>query len=148
MHQDLKAIGLVLLASFLSALVGLEREKEEKPAGFRTHMIIGGAATLLILLGESVVAGFSKGAGATLQTDPLRLIEAIIVGVSFIGAGTILKRSGEPEVRNLTTAATLLFSAGIGICVAVERILLAVGVVISALIINVVMKRLERRWFD
>lgn len=151
MYEDLKAIGMVLLAAALAALVGLEREKKNKPAGMRTHMFIGGGAALLIIAGTALADSFPNPSGKfELQVDPLRLVEAIIVGVSFIGAGTILKKDstgGESRVSNLTTAATLLFSAGIGVCVAVGRPILAAGVVLAALFINIVMRRVEERWF-
>ncbi|MCF8303123.1 MAG: MgtC/SapB family protein [Bacteroidales bacterium] len=129
----------VVIASVLAGLVGLERETSHKPAGFRTHMIIGGASALLILLGKILVMNFDAelGVGDALRTDPIRIIEAIIVGISFIGAGTILKSESESRVQYLTTAAAILFSAGIGISVALKQYILAVGVTILILLINV-----------
>ena len=79
---------------------------------------------------------------AALGVDPTRIVHAIIVGVSFIGAGTILKGGEKFEVRYLTTAASLLFSAGAGISMALELYWIAGGVTILGLLINTVIKLL------
>lgn len=146
---ELKDIGLIALASLLAGVVGLERESTGKPAGLRTHMIIGGAAALLVICGKWLVANPSLfGEADALRFDPLRIIEAVIVGVSFIGAGTILKlRENEKgsQVKYLTTAASLLFSAGIGLTVAVERYVTAVGVTLLILLINGIFGRIESK---
>ena len=128
----------VFIAAILSGVVGFEREREDKPAGLRTHMIIGSAATLLISVGDLLIYSYASEEYIveSLRTDPLRIIEAIIVGVSFIGAGTILKSADELKIKYLTTSAALLFSAGIGIAVGLELYYLAVGVSLLALIIN------------
>ena len=118
------------IALGLGSLIGLEREFAEKPAGLRTHMLVTGTSTLFISLGE-VLATHFQGAfpAGILQTDPFRLIGAIVLGISFLGAGTIIRRHSEEPVKveGLTTAATILFAASIGIAVAVSQYLLAVG---------------------
>ncbi|MFW6224658.1 MAG: MgtC/SapB family protein [Bacteroidota bacterium] len=128
----------VIIAAVLSGIVGFEREKSHKPAGIKTNMMVGGAVALLVLLGEIIVFKYSN-AGLTnfIQTDPTRIIQAIIVGVSFIGAGTVLQNKREQEIRYLTTAATFLFSTGIGIAVALQQYILAGGVTIFTVIINI-----------
>eukprot|EP00903_Cladosiphon_okamuranus_P003481 g3479.t1 len=89
---ELTDLGLITLAALLAGLVGLEREDDGKPAGFRTHMIIGGAAALLVVCGKWLVnSGIFERSGTAMNYDPIRIMEAVIVGVSFIGAGTILK---------------------------------------------------------
>ena len=102
-------------------------------------MIVGGAAALIISLGRVLVldfAGESELAGM-IRTDPLRMIEAVVVGVSFIGAGTILKVEDKKKVQYLTTAAVILFSAGVGISVAIGQYIVALGVTVFILLINV-----------
>ncbi len=129
----------VVVASILAGTVGLEREISAKPAGFRTHMLVGGATALLVLLGPALVDSFEASTGASfLRADPIRIIEAIIVGISFIGAGTILKVPSEERVRYLTTAASIFFSAGIGIAVALQLYFLAVGVALVIVVINLI----------
>jgi putative Mg2+ transporter-C (MgtC) family protein len=117
------------------AVIGLEREAKDKPAGLRTHMLMAGAATLLVSLGSVIVKDFNAALGTQLvETEPLRIIGAVVTGVSFLGAGTILRRGDEHQVEGLTTAASLLVSATVGMCAALSKWVLAVGVTILALI--------------
>lgn len=136
---ELRVILDVIIASVLTGFVGLEREVSGKPAGFRTQMIIGAAAALLISTARILIRDFASESelAAVMQADPVRVIEAVIVGISFIGAGTILKMKDQRKVQYLTTAASILLSAGIGMSVALHHYIIAVGVTIFILIINV-----------
>lgn len=136
----------VVIASVLAGVVGFEREYAQKPAGFRTNMIVAGAACLLVSLCHPLI-NFIEGEVATdlIRTDPIRVMQAIVIGVSFIGAGTVLKSSKDQNVRFLTTAATLLYSTGIGISVAVGQYVLAVGLTLIILSINYLANKLSER---
>ncbi len=134
----------IFIAMVLGGIIGYEREARKKPAGFRTNMLIAGASALFLFLGRSLALSMQSEMGSeALGVDPTRLIHAIIVGISFIGAGTVLKSPKEQEIKYLTTAATILLSAGVGICVAMHYYLLAVGVTILGLIVNSVLKLIE-----
>jgi putative Mg2+ transporter-C (MgtC) family protein len=142
-------LGLVTLAMLLGALVGIERELADKPAGLRTHMLVAGAAALLVSLGDIIIAFFTVSSSDVVRSDPIRIVEAVITGVSFLGAGTILRRRKAGEVEGLTTAASLLFVAVIGICVALSELVLAFGSTALALVTLSGVKHLERwlnRW--
>jgi len=132
---ELKILGNVALAMLLGAFIGLEREFKDKTAGLRTHILVAGASALLVALGDVISTHFQIELGKQIiQADPIRIMEAVITGVSFLGAGTIIRsRSGE-RVEGLTTAASLLIAAGVGICVVVSQIVLAVGVTILVLV--------------
>ncbi|MBK6264972.1 MgtC/SapB family protein [Marivirga sp. S37H4] len=131
----------VAIAAVLTGLIGIERESKNKPAGFRTNMIVGSSAALLLSLSKVIVSSYAySDLSEVVQADPTRIIEAIIVGISFIGAGTILKGRDEDKVYYLTTAATVLFSAAIGIAVALEQYLLASSATVLLLIINRLVK--------
>jgi len=144
MDPQLNILLNVVVASILSGIVGFEREKAQKSAGFRTNIIVGGTSCLLVKLMVVISVSFSDSVPAELiQIDPIRMIEAIIVGVSFIGGGTILKSPKEEKIKNLTTAATLLYSSGIGISVALDQFVLAAGLAVLAVIINLVLGWLE-----
>jgi putative Mg2+ transporter-C (MgtC) family protein len=132
--NDLLVLAKLALSVFLASLIGLERELAGKPAGMRTHMLMAAAATLLVALGNVIVLHFSRPEDLT--TDPIRMIEAIIVGVSFLGAGTIFRREGEQVVEGLTTGASLLVVAAIGIGVALEQYVLSAGATALILVIN------------
>lgn len=129
---ELKILSYVVISMLLGAIVGLDRELADKPAGLRTHMLVAGSSALLVSLGKIMVPDFGLN-DVALGSDPLRIIGAIITGVSFLGAGTIIRRGGEDRVKGLTTAAALLFVASVGICVALSKPLLAIGVTVIAL---------------
>jgi putative Mg2+ transporter-C (MgtC) family protein len=107
----------VLAAALLGALVGFQRERSGKAAGLRTHMLVClGTATI-------VLAGVQAG----MAMDALsRVIQGVVTGIGFIGAGTILKRSDEAHIEGLTTAASVWLTAAIGVSVGLGS--LAVGV--------------------
>jgi putative Mg2+ transporter-C (MgtC) family protein len=129
MDDDIQILLRVAVAMALGAVVGLEREISDKPAGLRTHMLVSGAAALFVALADALVQDFQASA-SEIRADPIRVIEAVVAGVSFLGAGTIIRRTSEgSHVEGLTTAASLLAVSGVGVCVAVQRIWLAIGVV-------------------
>lgn len=130
----------ILLAMFLGGLIGLERELAKKPAGLRTHMLVAGAATLLVGLGDPIIQQMDVS-NEMLRSDPIRIVEAVVTGISFLGAGTIIR--GREEVEGLTTAASLLFVASIGIATALSQFILAVSLTLLLLLILRVVKWLE-----
>jgi putative Mg2+ transporter-C (MgtC) family protein len=130
---QLVLVAEVAFAMVLGGIVGFERELADKPAGFRTHMLVCGAAALLVGMGDELVARFGEGAGAELiQADPFRIIGAVVAGVSFLGAGTIF-RGGGRQVEGLTTAASLLMVASIGVAAGSRQWVTAVGVTLLTL---------------
>lgn len=136
----------VLFAMFLGGLLGLERELAQKPAGLRTHMLVAGASSLLVVLGNVMITNYSTvdAFEGSIQADPIRIMEAIITGISFLGAGTIIFRNKDETVEGLTTAASILFVAAIGIAVALERYLLAAILTVLAIVILYGLGYIER----
>ena len=133
LYQQLHILGYVALAMLLGGVIGVEREIAHKPAGLRTHMMVAGAAALLVALAEIIIRHFDVAlAHAAIRPDPLRIIGAVITGVSFLGAGTIIRHRSAEQVEGLTTAASLLFVAGVGVTVALSQLVLAVGVTVLA----------------
>lgn len=137
----------VLAAMGIGMLLGLERELARKPAGLRTHMLVCGSACLLILLGDMIVSKFYESeATGVIRADPIRIFQAIVVGVSFLGTGTIWQSEREHRVEGLTTAASLLFSATLGITVALERFVLALALAVVAIVVGRSFKLFEQRF--
>lgn len=97
----------IILIVFLSGVIGMERDSLNKPAGFRTHTLLGISAVLVVICGESLAQKYS--------IDPFRIAAQFLSGIGFIGAGTIL-RDGF-NVKGLTTASGLLAVSCIGLCV-------------------------------
>ncbi len=84
-------------------------------------MLIAGASALFIALGRIIMKDYSSLVNIeSLGIDPIRILHAVIVGVGFIGAGTILKSEDNTRIRYLTTAATIWMSAAIGLCVGLK----------------------------
>lgn len=138
-------IAEVVYAMFLGGLMGLERELAQKPAGLRTHMLVAGAASLLVVLGDFMIQNYSGSSFVkTIQADPIRIMEAIITGISFLGAGTIIFRNQDETVEGLTTAASILFAAAIGIAVALQQYMLGTILTIIAIVILFVLGYVER----
>ena len=136
----------IAIAILLGGLIGLEREIANRPAGFRTHMLVAGAAALLVGLADVLAHRFTvEDYAEVLRIDPIRIVEAIITGVSFLGAGTIFRRSQDEVIVGLTTAASILLASAIGIAVALEQYILAIGVTILCLIVLKMMSYIEHR---
>ncbi|NNE01043.1 MAG: MgtC/SapB family protein [Pirellulaceae bacterium] len=144
MYDQLYQVGLVAIAGALGAIVGVEREFADKPAGLRTHMFVCAASALLMLLGDGVVDQFQQEDRNSISADPIRIIQAIVVGISFLGAGTIIHHH-DNRVEGLTTAASILLTAGIGISVAVDKYVLATGIALMALTILLLVGVIERQ---
>jgi putative Mg2+ transporter-C (MgtC) family protein len=135
---QLEVAVIVVIAGVLGGVVGYERELAHRPAGLRTHAILASAAALLVGTVDLLVEHFAtETSPAILRTDPIRVIEAIVTGVGFLGAGTIFRHGhgGDKSVEGLTTAASMLLVAAIGVVVALRQLLLAVLVTIVALIL-------------
>jgi putative Mg2+ transporter-C (MgtC) family protein len=142
--EELRVLPGVLYAMALGGAIGFERELKDRPAGFRTHMLVAGTAALLLGLSRMVLED-GHYAGEGLQLDPLRLVEAVIAGVSFIGAGTIFASRDGQGVEGITTAASLLMVAAIGITVGFRYYWLALAITLLALVVLTLLRALERR---
>lgn len=143
--EQLEIALTVLIAALLGGLVGYERELMKKSAGLRTHAILAAAAALLVGVGNGLVDYFTtETQPGLLRTDPIRIVEAIVTGVAFLGAGTIFRHHSEGEgIEGLTTAASLLLVAGIGITVAIGQLLLAGLITLMSLVILHSVKRTQ-----
>jgi putative Mg2+ transporter-C (MgtC) family protein len=145
-ENELRILGNVAIAMMLGAFIGLEREFKDKPAGLRTHILVAGASALLVAIGDFIATQFYLDLGQqVIQADPTRIVEAVIIGVSFVGAGTIIRSRNGGEVEGLTTAASLLVAAAVGICVILLQYVLAVGVTILSLITLRILSYLQFR---
>ena len=82
-------------AMLLGGMIGYERETANKPAGFRTHMMLAGACALLVGLGGAMLTGFSALHPGVISADPFRLVGGVVTALGFIGAGTIFRPDGQ-----------------------------------------------------
>jgi putative Mg2+ transporter-C (MgtC) family protein len=143
---QLGVLAEVALAIVLGGCIGFERELAEKPAGLRTHMMMAGAATLLVALGDALLDHFGRDNGSGLvQSDPMRIVGAVVTGASIVAAGGIFRKAGDDYVEGLTTASSLLLTSAIGIAVALRQFVLAVACVVLVVVILRGVKWLEER---
>ena len=135
--QDL--VVRLVAAVLLGGVLGFEREVQAKPAGLRTHMMVslGAACFSLAALGFAQQAVGSLDSPAATQVDPTRVVDGIVGGIGFLGAGAIIRNSG--SVEGLTTAGSIWLVGAIGIACGAGNFLLAgVAVVLAVLILLVV----------
>lgn len=134
-QAQLQTVGAVVIAAILGGFVGMERELADRPAGLRTHAILAAAACVLVSLPDALLEYYSaEMAPEILRADPIRVVEAVVTGTAFLGAGTIF-RDRDRGVEGLTTAASLLLVGAIGISVALKQMLTAVLVTLLTLLV-------------
>jgi putative Mg2+ transporter-C (MgtC) family protein len=126
----------LVAATLLGAIVGLQREHARKPAGLRTHTLVSLGTALLVL----------AGSGFGMSSDGLsRVIQGIVTGIGFVGAGSILKLNEQREIHGLTTAAGLWMTAAIGVTVGLGAIGLAI-IGTAFLLLVLAMEVVEESW--
>ncbi len=128
MSLTVEIILRLLLAVALGAGIGYQRERANKPAGLRTHILIATGAALF-----TVVSLFGFGDGV----DPSRVAAGVVTGIGFIGAGVIFRGIRGDHVAGLTTAASIWATAAIGVAAGVGMYLIAA--VITAIVVLVLM---------
>ena len=137
----LKDGGVVLcrlaLAMTLGLVIGIERERREKPAGVRTVAMVTVGACLFTLVGQLLISGSNQDALS-------RVIQGVVTGVGFLGAGTIMKH--DLHVEGLTTAATLWAVTGVGLACGAGYYFLAVAGTVALWVILKVMLTAESRF--
>jgi len=134
----------LFLATILGALLGLERELKKKEAGLQTYSLVTLGSCLFAILAFSHFNLMKGQVG--LDFDPSRVIQAIAIGIGFIGAGSVFK--GRSFIEGLTTAAGLWVAAGIGIAVGTEFYFLALVTTLLALIILAGLGWIETKVFQ
>lgn len=123
------------VAAILGGVLGFEREQKGKSAGLRTHMLVALGAALFVLIPQQ--AGVS-------DVDLTRVLQGLVAGVGFLGAGTIVKNGGEEEVQGLTTAAGIWLTAAIGVAAGMGREATAVLSTLLALVILATVPKVAR----
>jgi putative Mg2+ transporter-C (MgtC) family protein len=123
-------------ATILGAIVGLQRQHAGKAAGLRTHMLVCVATALVVLAGST---------GGLTPDGLSRVIQGIVTGIGFIGAGSILKLSQERQIKGLTTAAGIFMTATIGVAAGIGAVGLAIIGTTLAIII-LALERAEEVW--
>ena len=140
--SDLRTLADAVLALALGGVVGWERERKGKGAGFRTMMLVALASFLFVEVSLAVEA--AEGG----QGDAVRAIQAIATGLGFLGGGLVFRDRDADKTRGLTTAAALLVVSPVGIAVALDRYVLAVGAAALLVLVLSAAERLEERYIE
>ncbi|WP_159499387.1 MgtC/SapB family protein [Microbacterium sp. 18062] len=138
--STLTEVVLLALAFLLSSVVGIERHRQVKSAGLRTHTLVGVGSAIFTLVSAY---GFSMVDGANVTLDPSRIAAQIVSGIGFLGAGVIFVRQN--IVSGLTTAASVWVVAAIGMACGAGMPILAVAGTALHLVTVTVLSRLARR---
>ncbi len=129
----------LLLAVGLGGLIGLERETSQKPAGFRTNILICVGSTMVMIVSGLILQG-KEGSGG----DLTRIAAGVITGIGFIGAGTIIQAQG--AVVGLTTGATLWAVGGLGIVIGAGYYLPAIIFTAIIILTLVIFRQIEGQY--
>lgn len=132
MEQLTRVVVRLLVAMLLGALIGYERERSDSAAGLRTHMLVSLGAALFVL--APLQAGIDPA-------DLSRVLQGIISGIGFLGAGAVLKLKDDGVIRGLTTAAGIWATAAIGITAGLG---LETTAVLSTLLVLIILHVLFR----
>jgi putative Mg2+ transporter-C (MgtC) family protein len=136
-HILLVSVVRLGLAALFGAVIGLQRERVRSTAGLRTHMLVSLGSAFFVL------AAIESGATAS---DVSRVIQGLVAGVGFLGAGTILKIGDRAEVHGLTTAASIWMTAAVGTGAGLGQIWLPVlGALFGWIILGPIGKIEKRR---
>jgi putative Mg2+ transporter-C (MgtC) family protein len=144
MHIEAHVVARLVTGAALGALVGMEREVADQPAGLRTHMSVALGAALFGVISTLGFEEFKAGQrDVNIQFDVTRVASTVVTGVGFLGAGMIFRRGS--AVHNLTTAASLWVVAAIGLSCGVGDLAPAViGTLV--LLVGLGLLRLPRDW--
>ncbi len=133
----------LFLTIVLGGIIGFERESHNRPAGFRTHILVCSGSALIMMVSAY---GFTGQIGEGFEADPGRIAAGVVTGIGFLGAGTILQQRG--SIRGLTTAATIWVVSGVGLAVGVGFYLGAVVTTVFVLISLLALRRIERAFIS
>ncbi len=142
--MEIQTIFQLILATLFGALIGLEREVKRKGAGFRTYSLVALGSCLFTLISFELFNFFTFKSGITF--DPSRIIQAIAIGIGFIGGGVIFHQASG-GIAGLTTAAGLWVAAAIGIIVGIKLYFLAIFSTLLAILILAGFGLLEEKIF-
>ena len=126
----------LLMALVLGAVIGLEREVRNRPAGLRTHMLVSLASALFAIVTTEVL--YSEiGTETATRIEPIQVIQAVTTGIAFLGAGVIIQSRG--HVQGITTATALWLAGAIGVASGMGYgLIAAVATILSLLVLTVV----------
>ena len=134
-HQLVRVTLRLLAALIIGTAIGLQRELTHKPAGLRTHMLVGLGTALFVV----------SAAEAGMHVDSLsRIVQGLATGIGFLGGGAILKLTNEREIHGLTTAAGIWMTAAASAAAGLGQVAVALIGTLLGLLVLIVFRKLEK----
>lgn len=130
----------MIAAMVCGGIIGLDRERRGKPAGFRTLMLVSLASAIFMIITFKLMQ-LSSEIYENVNPDPIRVIEAVITGIAFLGAGAIIQSRG--NVRHMTTGATIWLAGSAGVACGAGYLVIAAMTTVLGFIIVAVIGALE-----
>jgi putative Mg2+ transporter-C (MgtC) family protein len=146
MQQEVELLVRLIAAALFTGAIGWERETAHKSAGLRTHVLVGVAACLFVTLGISVAGDYPGNQAGPVRIEPFALIQAVAVGIGFLGSGIVRMRSDDARPQGLTTAASVWAASGVGLGAGFGKYILAGGATLMLLFVLRVVEHFERRY--
>ncbi|MGB9642919.1 MAG: MgtC/SapB family protein [Candidatus Ratteibacteria bacterium] len=133
----------IFITGVLSGIIGWERERHARAAGFRTLILVGMGCCLAMIVSLRIYELFPSAESQFLRVDPARIAYGVLTGIGFIGAGTIIRDKG--KVRGITTASCLWVVSATGLAVGCGYYFLAIGTTVLVLITLLALKGVESK---
>jgi putative Mg2+ transporter-C (MgtC) family protein len=138
-HSTVRVIARLIAALLAGAVIGLQREHKHKPAGLRTHMLVCFGTALFVV--SALEAGMASDAMS-------RVIQGLVTGIGFLGAGAIIKLERTQEILGLTTAAGIWLTAAIGVTIGLGQIGTGFIAAVFTWVVLAIIVKLESRTTD
>jgi putative Mg2+ transporter-C (MgtC) family protein len=140
-NVPLGAASVRLFAALVfGGVIGWERERRDRPAGLRTHILVAMASALFAILALEIASGVDVDNDA-LRVDPTRVVEAVTAGVAFLAAGAIIQSGG--KVKGLTTGAGMWMAGALGVACGLGHIVLSLILTIAAVVVLSLLRQIE-----
>ena len=147
MRLEAEMLLRLLAAALFTGFIGWERETAGKSAGLRTHVLVGVASCLFVTIGLLVSTDYVDSS-SNVRIEPLSLIQAVAVGIGFLGSGIVRLKTNENRPQGLTTAASIWAAAGLGLTAGFGKYVLAGGTTLILLIVLRGVEHFERKYLD
>lgn len=136
LEKEMMMIGRLLIAGFCGGIIGHERENRRKPAGVRTHTVVGVASALMMLISKY---GFADVVNEYMRADPSRVASGVVTAIGFLGSGMIIARN--KSVSGITTSAGIWATVGVGLAVGCGMIYLGIATSVIVVLVEMFLGR-------
>lgn len=137
MIKSTEMIARLLTSAIMGGIIGIERERTNRPAGFRTHILVTMGAALMMIISTTAFNPLVN------NNDPMRLAAQVVSGIGFLGAGTVLKDGA--NVKGLTTAAALWVCGGIGLAIGAGMYIAGISTTLISFFSLTILNRIEKK---